>query len=226
MSVNIFIKELLQSTEDVIVKLRKQRNSNICIWLCKEEVAKYEHRKIISTWKDIKYIDENYSIDNNLSYYEWDTENAMANPLFCGLRWVIARSGEMTFCVVTSQKKKHDCLIMFRDAPHLAELPDSFIKVKCFNEYPQVFEYCKENDVFKFTLEDRSRFVRASGIEPVQGAIVYKELKTNNLWYLDMLHKNHYEVFDSTGKKHLGEADMEGFLDVMKKDSSKKSIRG
>lgn len=39
-----------------------------------------------------------------------------------------------------------------------------------------------------------------------------------------MFHKTHYEVFDSTGKIHLGEADLEGNLDVTKKDKSKKAI--
>lgn len=36
-----------------------------------------------------------------------------------------------------------------------------------------------------------------------------------------MLHKNHYEVFDSIGN-HLGEADMNGILDATRKDSHKK----
>ena len=39
-----------------------------------------------------------------------------------------------------------------------------------------------------------------------------------------MFHKTHYEVFDSTGKKHLGEADMDGNLDEDKSDTSKSAI--
>jgi hypothetical protein len=40
---------------------------------------------------------------------------------------------------------------------------------------------------------------------------VFEEIHTKRLWYLDNLHKNHFEVFDQT-RKHLGEADLEGKL--------------
>ena len=36
-----------------------------------------------------------------------------------------------------------------------------------------------------------------------------------------MLHKTHYEVFDKTGRKHLGEANLEGTIDSGKADPSK-----
>lgn len=215
-----------QTTGEIIARLREQRNPNICIWLCKEELKKSEekYRRIIVNWKDIRYVDENCAIDNNLSYFEWDTQSGIASRLFCGLRWVIARNEQTEFCVVTSREVAHNCLIMFKDAPHKEELPDIFIKIKCFNKYPQIFEYCRKNDAFKFSLDNNSNFIKASGIDSVQGATVYKDIKTNNFWYLDMLHKNHYEVFDPTGKKHLGEADMEGNVDKNKKDRNKKPI--
>lgn len=42
---------------------------------------------------------------------------------------------------------------------------------------------------------------------------IYKHKETETCWYFDFFHKEnkaHYEVFDSTGTKHLGEADLDG----------------
>ena len=55
----------------------------------------------------------------------------------------------------------------------------------------------------------------------VQGQPVYTERDTNYTWYLDNLHKDHFEVFNRQGK-HLGEANSEGILDTTKIDSSKR----
>ena len=49
----------------------------------------------------------------------------------------------------------------------------------------------------------------------------YFEISTKRYWYLDELHRNHFEVFDSTGKNHLGIADLEGNIDETKKDPSR-----
>lgn len=39
--------------------------------------------------------------------------------------------------------------------------------------------------------------------------------------HLDTLHNTHYEVYDSTGKNHLGEASIDGIFDVIQKDPDK-----
>lgn len=62
------------------------------------------------------------------------------------------------------------------------------------------------------------RFVSTSYV--CQGQKVYKEISTGHLWYLDGLHKNHFEVFDKIGK-HLGEANMDGVLNPFKQDKTK-----
>ena len=53
-----------------------------------------------------------------------------------------------------------------------------------------------------------------------QGQAVYIEVGTGNYWYLDNLHKNHFDVFNRQGK-HLGEANLKGILDVSKNDKEK-----
>jgi hypothetical protein len=76
---------------------------------------------------------------------------------------------------------------------------------------------------FKFglitLLENEYRFARTQ--EMVHGQAVYKEIETNRWWYLDNLHKDHYEVFDSKGH-HLGEANLQGEIDSSKKTDGKK----
>lgn len=59
----------------------------------------------------------------------------------------------------------------------------------------------------------------------VQGATVYKEKSTGYYWYLDNFHKTHYEVFDKTGKKHIGEANLDGKIDFSRADSKKQPIK-
>ena len=68
--------------------------------------------------------------------------------------------------------------------------------------------------IVEFSLKDTTRFNRTRLIR--QGQSVYKEIKTNYYWYLDNLHKNHYEVFDSE-KTHIGIADMRGKIDTSKR---------
>jgi hypothetical protein len=63
-------------------------------------------------------------------------------------------------------------------------------------------------------LENECQFMQTKVFR--QGQQVYKEIKTNFYWYLDNLHKNHYEVFDDN-KNHIGIADMKGVVDTSRK---------
>jgi hypothetical protein len=56
-------------------------------------------------------------------------------------------------------------------------------------------------------LDNTARFCRTGRSR--QGQTVYKEITTGNYWYLDNLHKNHYEVFNSN-REHVGIADLQG----------------
>jgi hypothetical protein len=63
-------------------------------------------------------------------------------------------------------------------------------------------------------LENECEFILTHEIR--QGQRVYRRITTNDYWYLDNLHKNHYEVFDSN-RKHVGEADLQGNIDISKR---------
>ncbi|MBD2774813.1 hypothetical protein ICL16_22765 [Iningainema sp. BLCCT55] len=71
-------------------------------------------------------------------------------------------------------------------------------------------------------LRDTTRFEKTSF--RVQGRIIYCELATGRYWYVDNLHFGeaaHLEVFDKTGNNHLGEADLDGTIDNLKRDANK-----
>jgi hypothetical protein len=67
-------------------------------------------------------------------------------------------------------------------------------------------------------LENECRFTRTR--KTAQGQQIYIEITTRHYWYLDNLHKKHYEVFDSRGI-HIGEASLDGIINVSKKDNTK-----
>ena len=50
----------------------------------------------------------------------------------------------------------------------------------------------------------------------VQGAAIYKNKQSGRYWYLDNLHKTHFEVFNAQ-QEHIGVADLDGNLDETKK---------
>lgn len=68
--------------------------------------------------------------------------------------------------------------------------------------------------IYRFSLKDGTRFQKDGRI--VQGQNVYREIDTGYYWYLDNLHKNHYEVFDRNGQ-HIGTANTDGVIDPSKK---------
>ena len=67
-------------------------------------------------------------------------------------------------------------------------------------------------------LENECRFTKTSLVG------IYQEKDTNYYWYLDNFHKTHYEVFDSTGKQHIGEANLQGRIDTSKRNSVKRPL--
>ena len=58
-------------------------------------------------------------------------------------------------------------------------------------------------------LNNEIKFSRTSLVR--QGKPVFQEVSTGNYWYLDNLHKDHYEVFNGN-REHLGTANMEGTM--------------
>ena len=93
-----------------------------------------------------------------------------------------------------------------------------------FTPFKNNSSFLSFNSIFSFSLKDKRRFQKCANIAPVQGSSVYKEIATGYYWYKDNFHRTHYEVFDSFGKKHLGEASLDGIIDKGKADKGKHSI--
>ena len=72
--------------------------------------------------------------------------------------------------------------------------------------------------IYSFSLKDGTRFQKDG--RNFQGQNVYREIDTGYYWYLDNLHKNHYEVFDRNSQ-HIGTANMDGYIDTTKKADRK-----
>jgi len=94
------------------------------------------------------------------------------------------------------------------------------IELDCLDNKDAFEQWVQDKLDFRSLLErENQRYTKTT--HEFQGKIVYKEIKTGYFWYLDNLHKNHFEVFDNQGR-HLGEADLQGSIDTNKADKSKK----
>lgn len=74
-------------------------------------------------------------------------------------------------------------------------------------------------------LRDHKRFKRLKSKKRPGGRCIYREKKTGNVWYVDSNHKgtsSHLEVFNRTGKRHIGKADLEGNIISNSTDPTRK----
>lgn len=219
MMINIYFCHLDNTTMPIFHSLRQIRNRNIKIWI--SEVDKNEVVRIQA--RDLNII-EHSGIDRNLGCYRWDISAEQIEPLYdCnGLKHLVARyicEGTFFICVDNAACTNNQ-LVMFQDAPHLEEYPKAFVKIPCFNEFGNIRSYLIEQGALSFSLDNEDLFKKCNGIV-IQGANVYREISTGRYWYLDMLHKNHYEVFDKTGNRHIGEADLRGNIDSSKAEKGR-----
>lgn len=220
MAVNVYFRVVNEKTKPIIKKLREFRYEDITLWFSKGN----EDPDSIRKYSGIKIIEDSCVVDNDLNYISWDVHSYYGEANQCGLKNLLWRMKEYdsTFVIIDDCKHEHNQRVFFIDAVHEKKYPDVFYKIPCFCELDDFFKYCDECEIFSFSLKDTTKFAKAVGITPYDGAIVYKEIVTNRYWYLDMFHKTHYEVFDSTGRMHIGEANLEGELDTAKKDPQKR----
>lgn len=160
--------------------------------------------------------------------YMWNVLERKVDPLYGedirGLINIMANNQNIPFCVINNSNYPKGIFTLFRDGTHLSEYPDAFYKLTSFTSSESVLEYLRSKHIIrKFSLNGNDDFELLEK-HHVQGASVFRQKSSGYLWYLDNLHKTHYEVFDSRGKKHIGEADIEGKLDSTRKDSTKQPI--
>ncbi len=103
--------------------------------------------------------------------------------------------------------------LIFKDSKAHPELPNTFVHVDFVNDFSEFELWLAGNVVSGFNLLDTNRFYRTS--HHIQGKPVFFEPKEKRYWYLDNLHKNEYEVFNSN-KEHIGVSNLEGQINFDK----------
>ncbi len=69
-------------------------------------------------------------------------------------------------------------------------------------------------------MRDETRF-RKTNRPPQQDATIFEEIKTRYFWYIDNLHKDHFEVFNAI-EEHIGEANLNGEIQANSKIKGRK----
>lgn len=160
---------------------------------------------------------------SGINSYCWNIETSTVTCIqtsFVLLAQLIAKDN-LSCVLLDNNRHPKGCKSFFLDANHYNDLPDKFYNLPVFGSYADIVNYGVERGLVKsFSLEDKKKFQKTN-VPPQQGQSVYKEIGTGYYWYLDNFHKDHYEVFDSTGKHHLYEADLNGDRIPNSKDLTK-----
>ena len=220
--INIYFHAIDANTSPILKILRDLRHQDIKLWFNTSD-----NKNAINYIKD-KSLIEYKDADNELVCYMWNIAKAETVPLYNndGLFHLVFRytSDKTDFVCIDSKEYAKNQLILFQDAIHKTEYPKELIKIPCYKDWDSLWGYLEDKELFSFSLKNTAKFEKCANIKPVQGAIVYREKDTGYYWYLDNFHKTHYEVFDSLGKKHLGEANLNGIIDKKKADKDKHPI--
>lgn len=220
--INIYFHVIDSETSSILKILRNLRNQNIKLWFNTSD-----NKEAINFIKD-KSLIEHKDVDNELVCFLWNISGTATVPLYNndGLFHLVSRyiSDKTDFVCIDSKEYAKNQLVLFQDAIHKTEYPKELIKIPCYKDRASFFQYLEDKGIFSFSLKDKRRFQKCANIAPVQGSSVYKEIATGYYWYKDNFHRTHYEVFDSSGKKHLGEADLDGVIDKNKADKNKRPI--
>lgn len=217
MGLDVYFRTIDDTTLQILRALRDYRYKAIKYWVNSRDISNPR----ISSLRDLKQIKHD-AADVNLTCYHWNRDSQIAEPLYGdGLEHLISRvvTYGTGFVCIDPVPRRGKLLALFQDCNHNHEYPKEFIKIPCFDNFEDLIAYAVAQGHFRFSLETDANFERTNMAE--QGAPVFKEKSTGQYWYIDNLHKTHYEVFNHLGD-HLGEADLEGNLDTGKKDKRKR----
>lgn len=147
------------------------------------------------------------------------TERTLQNP---NNNYLLVNFINSIFCVDRLQHPDiRECFAI----PIVKNNSKDVVKLDCLDNKSAIENWLRENQILKSPdledcLKDTTRFEKTSIIW--QGRSVYREISTQYFWYLDNLHKSHFEIFDPTGKHHIRIGDLEG----NSRESTKKEREG
>lgn len=223
----VFVPELTPTIRSIVIELRKERPRNLR--LCMPS-AILQNDRTLKTASDIRKLEKGVHPDMSICCFEWDYSTSLAQPIDPSI---------YNFCVEQSSIDVYDWVILtergfpkkaifvFQDAPHKSQLPDDWHCYPCFNNKNDLINHCNKIEAPIYKLSGNPMFKPSNNnYKHTRGAQVYEEIKTGRLWYLDTLHKDHFEIFDGTGMTHWGEADRAtGIPDSTKADPDKLPIK-
>jgi hypothetical protein len=163
------------------------------------------------------------TIDGYSEYFLWDgraknvrTSPAIAiNKIFEKIEKLQVRDGYFIIVSICNAINLDDLpLCIFKDSYRFSHLPDKFVHFPCISSVEELDLWLRTNHVKEFSLFNSSRFIRTKFVQ--QGKPVFEERDTGYYWYLDNLHKDEYEVFNSQ-YKHIATADLNGNLNYENK---------
>lgn len=220
--INVFIHDASDDRVKAVARsLRQSKHKEITLWIERAYIAESPY----NNWKNKHVIDDRIGALTNL-YFEWNVDNQTVQTLPNEMRsmWWRMKHQQLDFCILTSHPQPKSRKVMFEDSRTDDSYPQGFEVIRCFNDYDSLMNYCKEIGAVKFSLHDICFFKHEHDIVPYKGAEVYREIATDRLWYRDTFHKDHYEIFDRRGRKHVAEADLNGIVDTDKADPTKNPI--
>lgn len=221
-ALNVYLRKANDHTMAALRVLRMSRHKNVRLWVMRS----LAQTKPFSAWRDKNVIEDGVTVIHTPTF-EWDITNQLATPLDYQLSCLIWHHthNDMDFCILDDTLPAKRQIVVFEDSLNDKAMPDRFFKIPCFDNSDMLLNFCKDKGIVHFSLKDTNFFRHDHSCTVPKGAEVYKELATGRLWYKDTLHKNHYEIFEPTGRRHIGEADMNGIVDFSKADSTKLPIK-
>lgn len=207
--------------KEVARSLRLSKHKSIRMWI---ERA-YVNVPPYNNWKDKHVIDDRVGALPNV-YYEWNINNQTVQNMGHELRsmWWHMKEEQLNFCIITTTHQPKNRMVMFEDSYTDENLPNVFESIRCFGDYDSFLNYCKQTGIVQFSLHDTCFFKHEHDILNVKGAEVFREIATGRLWYKDTFHKDHYEVYEFRGRRHIAEANLNGEIDFSKADNKKQPI--
>lgn len=171
-------------------------------------------------------------IDNEAQYYKWENQAFYANNpaelIYGDLASVVERremyEAEQILLVLIGEKpdgRTYKTFIKEKNK-QTVDYP-IFISIDYVTNANEWNVWYKKQFPLKNILADTTRFARTNKMFIKHGRYsqIYQEKHTKYYWYLDVWHKDHYEVFDETGEFHLGEVDLNDKLIPNSIDSTK-----
>ena len=202
--VNFFLPDINNQTRLIVEELRALRSSETKLWVPSDLLQR--DARLMQT-KDVKVVEHGCSYDHSLLCYSWDKQTATVITQF--YRDLVAHNIQAPsekWIIISDAQYPHNLRYLFLDATHLKDYPNAWYKYPCISSVVELIDVLEANHIEprNVLLDTRYFSLVNDNFKHVRGAQVYREKETGNLFYLDTMHKDHYEVFDSAGKIHLG----------------------